>query len=246
MRGAIMQPTYMPWLGYFAMIDEVDVFIFLDDVQLNKRSWQTRNRIKESDGKELMLSIPLKKSGRDETMICDALFSGKDWKKKHLNCIKYNYSKSDYYNEVYSLLEGIYSFDTDFLSLFTINMIDEICDYLGITTNRIISSSLDGIEGNKDELLVNICKKTDITTYLSAKGSAVYIEENSSGGAFTRFGIDLEYQNYEHPVYKQKGKDFLPYMGIVDVLFNCGSNSLGIIRSGVRKPFRSENVLSVG
>lgn len=246
MRGAIMQPTYMPWLGYFAMIDEVDLFVFLDDVQLNKRSWQTRNRIKERDGKELMLSIPLHTGGRDQTRICDATFADKDWYKKHLRCISQNYSKCDYYDEVYDGIREVYMSTRETLSDFNILFIRWVCQYIGINTEFIKSSSLEGIMGSKDDLLVSICQNQNIDTYFSAKGSAAYIEEIIPGGAFGRAGIKLEYQNYLHPKYKQKGKEFMPYMGVIDLLFNCGKNSLEIIQSGVREPLNSYNVLMLG
>ena len=242
MKGAIMQPTYMPWLGYFAMIDDVDIFVFLDDVQLNKRSWQTRNRIKEHDEKELMLSISLKKSSRDETRICDAIFANNEWKQKHLRCISQIYRKCKYYDEVFPWLEKIYLSSENRLSDFSIALITSVCGYIGIKTKLIKSSNLDGIEGTKDELLVNICKKVYIDTYLSAKGSATYIEAENPGGYFTKAGIGLEYQNYEHPIYEQKGKVFMPYMSVIDLLFNCGRRALEIIRSGVRESYTSENV----
>lgn len=240
-----MQPTYMPWVGYFAMIDEVDVFVFLDDVQLNKRSWQTRNRIKEYDGKELMLTMPLLKKRRDETRICDSEFANDDWRAKHLVSIKQNYRKSAFFEELFPWLEKVYSYDTRFLSDFNINMIVSICEYLGIETNMIKSSDLSDTPGKKDELLLNICKKKGINVYLSAKGSSEYIEKDRPGGAFFESGIRIEYQNYAHPVYNQKGKEFMPYMGIVDLLFNCGRESLSIIRSGVRVPYSSESVLEI-
>ena len=242
MRGAIMQPSYLPWLGYFAMIDDVEIFVFLDDVQLTKRSWQVRNRIKERSGKELMLTIPVHTQGRDNTRICDATFASPEWGEKHLASIRQNYSKAPYFEEVYTLMENVYMAKIEKLSEFHIRLITSICGYLGITTKLLKSSDLEGIIGNKDDLLVNICKKSDITCYLSARGSSVYIESESRGGAFSKASIELEYQKYEHPSYSQLGKTFLPYMGIVDLLFNEGKKSLSIIRSGVRKSYTSDNV----
>lgn len=242
MRGAIMQPTYLPWLGYFAMIDDVDVFVFLDDVQLTKRSWQVRNRIKEKDGKELMLTIPVSTQGRDNTRICDAKFAEANWYERHLTSIKQIYSKTDYYYEIMQFIESTYKGNHEHLSDFNIELISKICSYLGITTPIYKSSDLEGVTGAKDDLLVSICEKMDITSYLSAKGSSVYIESECKGGAFSKAGIELEYQNYEHPVYNQMGKEFLPYMGIVDLLFNEGRKSLSIIRSGVRMSLNSDNI----
>lgn len=143
MRIAIMQPTYLPWMGYFAMIDVVDAFVFLDSVQLVKRSWQTRNKIKNGE-KELVLSLNLAKSSRDETMICDAKFSDEKWKIKHLNSINFAYKKAKYFDEVYPLLEEIFAFKSESLSKFNINLISKIAAFLGIKTKMLASSDLGG------------------------------------------------------------------------------------------------------
>jgi len=242
MKGAIMQPTYLPWIGYFAMIDQVDCFVFLDDVQLTKRSWQVRNRIKEKDGKELMLSIPIISNGRDNTRICDAKFVDEKWKKKHLLSIKQCYKKTKYYNEIIELIDRVYKIEYSFLGEFTSDFIKNICDYLDIKTKFYKSSEFDDITGVKDEYLVNLCKYLNIDTYLSAKGSSVYIEKEKKGGCFTEAKIKLEYQNYSHPIYNQLGSEFMPYMGIVDILFNEGKRTLEIIRSGNRTSYNSDNV----
>jgi len=242
MKGSIMQPTYLPWIGYFAMIDQVDCFVFLDHVQLSKQSWQVRNRIKEKDGKELMLSIPVVSNGMKNTKLCDAVFANDIWKIKHLKSFKQCYIKSSYYGEIMQLIEKVYEKEYFVLSEFTSELIKEICNYIGIDTKFYKSSEYKEIKGIKDEYLVNLCKYLNIDTYLSAKGSAVYIEKEKKGGCFTDAKIKLEYQNYSHPIYNQLGSEFMPYMGIVDILFNEGKRTLEIIRSGNRTSYNSDNV----
>lgn len=244
---AIMQPTYMPWLGYFAMIDQVDCFVFLDTVQLEKRSWQVRNKIKEND-KEVYLTIPvLKTKSRDELMIRDACMAADDWRKKHFERIKRTYKLSKNYSAVTEWLSKYYDSTTENLSDFTESIIEDICEKIGITTPIIKSSELEKVSGKKDELLVNICNILKADTYLSAQGSAAYIEKTTPGGAFARNGIRLKYQCYEHPKYSQVGQVFIPYVGIYDLLYNCGfEQALGIIRSGEKqnidyKEFREMN-----
>lgn len=245
MRGAIMQPTYLPWLGYFSMIDDVDVFVFLDSVQLVKRSWQVRNRIKEYDGKELMLSIPIHTIGRRDTKICDAEFASQSWYVKHLNSIKQCYSKSKFYDEIMSFIEPVYYENYKYLSEFNIKLITSICEYIGINTTLIKSSDLNGICGKKDSLLVDICKKIGIDYYLSAIGSSEYIESKEPGGFFSKEGIKLRYQNYQHPEYKQLGNVFMPFMGIIDLLCNNGKTSLEIIKSGKGIPYKSSDIRKI-
>ncbi len=230
---AIMQPTYIPWIGYFDLIDKVDIFVFYDDVQLAKRSWQVRNRIKSSNG-EVWLTLPIKKTKkRDDLIIKEALLNNEEkWIKKHLNTIKLNYKKSKFFNEVYPDIENVY-FNATLLSDFNIKLIKLISRRIGINTTFINSSSLQNIEGQKDFRLVQICKALQIKKYLSPQGSAEYINEKQKGGEFVNNNIELYYHNYKHPQYKQLYNNFIPYLGVLDLLFNEGvDNSLDIIRSG--------------
>lgn len=235
----IMQPTYMPWLGYFSMIDQVDEFVFLDNVQLVSRSWQVRNKIKYN-GAEKILSIPVhKEKSREERYIFNTPYSGSEWKIKHLNIIAQAYRKSPYFKCVMSFLRDIYNADYDSIGGFNSTVISEICKKIGITTDLLHSSSL-GVTGHKDKLLVEICKKRRAEAYLSAQGSATYIESDSPSGEFGRNGIELFYLNYEHPIYRQLGSEFLPFIGIYDLLFNEGfQQALNIIKCGARLNYSS-------
>lgn len=242
MKGAIMQPTLFPWLGYFAMIDSVEKFVFLDNVQLEKRSWQVRNRIK-MDGREKMLTIPIVHKERSQRFIYNTMIvEDCAWKRKHLEIIRHCYKNAPYFDEVYKLLCMVYEMPIQYIGDFNIECIKQICQYIGIHQKFVRSSEIDGILGKKDGLLADICQKEGIDVYLSARGSAVYIEREQEGGVFTEVGIHLEYQNYVHPEYMQQGGQFIPYMGIIDLLFNEGKRSLEIIKSGCRQPLSSRDV----
>ncbi len=238
---AIMQPTYMPWLGYFSMIDQVDEFVFLDNVQLVNRSWQVRNKIK-CDNEAKMLTIPVnKEKHRDERFIYNTSYFGEDWKKSHLGIIRYAYSKANYYNQVMPLLEDLYSYNYKSIGDMTSSFIVDICKRIGIDTPFLYSKDL-YVEGHKDALLVDICRKRNAEAYLSAQGSSSYIEADTPAGEIGKAGIELYYMNYEHPKYEQIGNCFVPYIGIYDLLFNAGfDTSLEIIRSGQRKNYTSED-----
>jgi len=236
--AAIMQPTYIPWLGYFDLIDQADKFVFLDNVQLVKRSWHIRNRIKTAQG-ELYLTIPVKKNkSRDKTILCEAHIDYEQtWKKRHLRSIQLAYKKAPYFNKVYSFIEKLIESNEVILSEFNINIIKGIFSKIGINKKFIKASKLQNINGFKDVLLVSICKEINCNYYFSAHGSSGYIERNSPGGEFAKSSIYLYYQNYKHPVYNQLYGDFIPYMSIIDLLFNYGfSRSLEIIKSGRREP----------
>jgi len=240
---AIMQPTYMPWLGYFNMIQQVDVFVFLDNVQLEKRSWQVRNRIKGPDG-EVMLTLPVK--ARSKLRICDVpLDDGQAWNKKHLYAIQCYYSKASAFGEVYPIIERFYTQVPCTVGSFNKKIISCLCRYMGISTQLTASSDMD-VMGVKDELLANICLKIGADAYLSAQGSARYINRDILGGAFVKNNIDLFYLNYQHPNYPQQYGQFLPYMGIYDLLFNVGfDKARTIIASGSRPhiPYRDFSIV---
>ena len=232
-----MQPTYMPWMGYFSMIDEVDKFVFLDHVQLVMRSWQVRNKIKIND-QEKVLTIPIEHAQvREQRTICNTRFADNKWKKSHLEIIKQAYRRAEYFEEVYSFLEESYKKEYTSIGEFNIYMISTIAQKLGIETQFYRSSEMN-ISGNKDKLLVDICKKLKANYYLSAQGSSVYIEHDKPGGEFAAQGIHLYYQNYSHPQYKQLGEKFISHIGIYDLLFQVGfSKALKTIRLGQEKAY---------
>lgn len=238
MKAAIMQPTYLPWIGYFDLIDQVDKYVFLNNVQLVKRSWQVRNRIKTTQG-QLFLTVPIRKiKSRDETNICEAIIDDSEaWREKHLKSIGLAYKKAPYFDEVFSFISGLIKTEITMLADFNINIIKNISDKIGIDVNTkfVTSSKLMGVDGKKDTLLVSICKAIGCYEYVSAKGSADYIEKDSPGGQFVKSDIKLFYHNYSHPNYDQINGNFLPQMSTIDLLFNKGfSQSLEIIRLGRR------------
>lgn len=236
----IMQPTYMPWMGYFSMIDQTDAFVFLDNVQLEGRSWQVRNKIK-LDNKEKMLTIPIDKSvGRDERMIYNTPYIDEAWKRSHLGTIQQAYRKSLFYKEVMEFLEPLYLETYRTVGKMNIVLISQICRKIGIDTQLYLASEL-SVNGHKDDLLVEICQALNADSYLSAQGSAAYIEKDTVGGAFARNGIKLFYLNYEHPEYRQQGDPFIAYIGIYDLLFNVGfGEALAYIRKGSQKNYTCE------
>jgi len=233
MISGIMQPTFFPWMGYFDMIDKVDHFVFLDHVQLTKRSWQVRNRIKTPQGESFITISIAKTKSRDEQWIKDAVISYESkWHQKFLKTLEASYKKAAYFDEVYKWLEGIIFEETETLGELNIKIIKEICEKIGITTQLHKSSDISP-EGKKDDMLVELSKTVSCEQYLSAQGSAVYIEETTPGGAFTQNSIELFYHDYEHPTYEQGKKEFLPYMAIVDLLLHVGfNNALSVIREG--------------
>ena len=225
---AIMQPTYLPWIGYFDLIDQSDIFVFLDSVQFDKRSWQQRNRIKSVNG-ELMLTVPvLSKGKRDQKLRDVQIDSSQKYSSKHLRTISNNYCKSKYFREYQTEFSNLYSLEYKYLADLNITLIKWLTKKLGMQVEFIRSSSLEA-SGKKVLLLVNICKKLGAHHYLSPYGSKTYIEENN---LFLKNDIKLSYQDFRHPKYRQLWGEFIPYLSIIDLVFNEGKRSLDIIREG--------------
>ena len=228
---AIMQPTFLPWIGYFALIDRVDEFVFLDHVQFDKRSWQQRNKIKTPNG-PTWLSIPVSTKGKQTQTIqeTEILYEGsKTPFDKMIKSIEHSYSKTPFYKEYANHLYDIFAQKPVHISQLNQDIIHWVCKELNITTPFIRSSDLN-TSGNKDILLVNICKNRQATDYISPPGSKAYLDQSD---AFDEANINLLYHTYNHPEYNQPYGDFEPYMGIIDLLFNEGPNSITIIKQGL-------------
>jgi hypothetical protein len=225
---AVMQPTYLPWMGYFDLIDQADVFVFLEDVEFSKQSWQQRNRIKTSNG-ILWLTVPVLTKGKSGQMISDVQINHRsNDMEKHIKVVIQSYSKAPFVKSYIDELTAILSTPYDRLAELNMDLIRWFCSKLGIKTPLVKNSDLH-VEGAKVERLINICRAVGAERYLSTPGSKVYIDEDNR---FSPSCIDLVYQAYVHPTYRQLHGDFVPYLSVLDLLLNEGEGSLSIIRSG--------------
>lgn len=217
-----MQPTYLPWLGYFKMMNQVDVFVFLDDVQFTKRSWQQRNKI-ALHNQEKILTIPcITKGLRHQKINQVNMDLSTNWKSQHLKTIEQAYRNYPFFSELQSILE-LYNEPTSKLSEFTITLIKEVAQRANITTDFILSSELRA-SGSKSEYLLNICNELGATEYVSAAGSKDYIEEE---GLFAQSEIIVTYEQSEPFIYKQyNGELIIPYLSSIDYVANHGFSKL--------------------
>lgn len=228
LTAAIMQPTYLPWLGYFDLIDQVDCFVFLDSVQFDRRSWQQRNRIKAPD-RILWLTVPVRSKGKRDQVIKDVrLELSNPFINKHLSTIKHVYAKSKFYDWYMPEFSEIMLKRREFLAELDIDLINWFCEKMEIYTPIVNSSDL-GVTGEKVELLVDVCNAIGANRYISPQGSRSYIDENN---LFESNGIDLVYHEYSHPEYTQLYGSFVPYLSALDILFNEGPDVLRILRKG--------------
>jgi hypothetical protein len=233
MKIAISQPTYLPWLGYFDLIDQVDTFVILDTVQFEKQSWQQRNRIKTPLGLQ-WLTVPVVFRGRLGQAIRDVEIRRADFWRDHLRAIELNYRRAayfeDYFEELTSRLTG--GSGTRLMEL-NVRLIEWLMGMLGIQTELIFASQLNQ-KGKRTELLANICTTLGAQQYISPAGAAAYLLAEKD--EFLKQNVTLWFQHYEHPRYTQSFAPFYPQASVLDLIFNEGPRSLEIIRTGRRAP----------
>jgi hypothetical protein len=229
---SIHQPQSFPWLGFFAKIYQSDRFILLDNVQFKKNEFQNRNKIKLNN-EARWLTVPVKYNFGQLILEIEINNSTK-WKSKHLKTLQNVYGKAPYFSEYYKEIEKLYSHNYMNLAIFNIDFIKWSLKKLAIETKIILASDL----VNKKEIcdlsatdkLLRLIQITNSNKYLSGAGGKHYLEENK----LTDNNIEIIYQNYEHPTYNQLGDGFIPYLSVLDLLFNEGKNSLSIIRKGIK------------
>ncbi len=219
MKAAILQSNYIPWKGYFDIINDVDIFIILDDVQYTLRDWRNRNQIKTANGLK-WLSVPVQ-GGRNQT-ICDVKIDYENnWAHKHIETIRHSYSKSKCLQDFLYLFEECLNKRLSRLSMLNIELINIISEFLKIDTKIIHSKELT-VKGSKTDRLINICKEIGADHYISGPSAKNYIISEK----FESSGILLEYKDYsEYPEYPQLFGTFEHRLSILDLIFNTGKNA---------------------
>jgi hypothetical protein len=220
MNCVILQPSYIPWRGYFHQIQRADLFIFYDDVQYDKHGWRNRNRIKTGQGGQ-WLTIPVHSKGVVvENIGIDEIEIAweQSWAERHLRAIQQSYSKAAYYKEHQGWLEEIFSRRPERLADFTIPLTIEIARKLGIHHTQFMRSSELKVSGQKTDRLIEILAQVGATHYISGPSASSYIEQEK----FQRAGISLEYMEYNYPEYKQLYPPFDPFVTVLDLIFMMG------------------------
>jgi hypothetical protein len=223
---SINQPAYLPWLGYFERIAASDLHIVLDHVQFEKNSFTNRNKARTKEG-STWLTIPLSTKGKFGDLAITSLdFAPNDpWAKKHWATLRMNYGKAPFFHQYAPAYEALYAQPwTGFMPMIRAFLAQHLRD-LEITTSLRFSSEM-AIEGTKSDLVLNLCRATGATVYLSGALGRNYLDEAS----FAAAGLAVRYQDYVHPHYTQCQPGFEPYMGILDLIFNHGPASRDILR----------------
>lgn len=219
MKAAIIQSNYLPWKGYFDIIHDVDMFVFLEDVQYTKNDWRNRNKIKTPNGTQ-WITVPVL-SDLHNKIFQTKIDNSKKWTEKHKKSIHANYASSSYYDTYKDDILGIYDKKFETISELNIYIIKLICKLLDLNIKFFNSNDL-AVPGIKNDRIIGICNKIGAEAYLSGPAAKSYIDESK----FKDAGIFLEYKDYlGYPEYPQLWGPFDHFVSIIDVLFNCGEES---------------------
>lgn len=215
MKVSIHQPAYLPWLGYFDKIRQSDLFVYLDTVQFQKQSFQNRNKIRTPGG-AVWLTVPVMSKGvlLGTELRNLAINQAVPWRKKHLRTIEMNYGKAPCFHSVMDWLAPFYADEWRGLSDLCFEMLAKMVEQLGIKTKIVKASELDYEVGSKSDLVLNICKGVGASSYLSGSLGVDYLDLDS----FEASGISVEFQNYQHPEYRQVYSGFEPFMAAIDLM----------------------------
>jgi len=218
-----MQPTYLPWLGYFDLISQSKDFVFLDNVKFNKSSYHHQNKILSTNGM-VLLSVPTHAyKGRMDTLINEVkVDDSKNWRKKHLTSIEQSYRKTAYYDEIYPKLKPIISGNFQYLSELNIELIKLFSSILSLDVNFHLASQIDVSATDRVEKLVELCQTLQCDTYYSPIGSLDYLDTVDNRLLFSLANIDVYFQKFEIIPYSQRRESFESHMSILDALMHCG------------------------
>lgn len=225
MKVAIMQPYFLPYVGYFSLIKHVDQFILFDTPQYIRHGWIERNRVLKQNGELFYVKVPLNKHQR-ETKIKDIrINNSENWKNKILAQLIPYRKIAPNYMEVIKLLKEILEYETESIVELNYISLKKICDYLNIITDIKIWSEMDmEIEEVKspDEWALNICKALNVDEYYNAIGGNSFFDKSKYENA----GIALNFIETEPITYKQFSNEFVPYLSIIDVMMFCNKEQI--------------------
>lgn len=220
MKIGISQPTFMPWQGYFWLINNVDEFIFLDDVQFDKRSWQQRNKI-SLEKKDFFLTVPVKSKNKYNQKINEVLIDrSSDYIKKHLLTLKHAYKHSVYFEKYYREICKIYDHNFEKLNELNLALIKFFLSILNIKTKVSFSSKLK-INSKKEELIKDICLKKKCTSYISTIGAKNYLS------CLEKYNLPFVIKYYN--IKNNNNLEINNKLSIIDLIFNFGEESTDII-----------------
>lgn len=234
MIGTIHQPEHLPWLGFFHKLNQAELFVSLDNVQYRKGYFQNRNKIRNEAG-WAWITVPIEKQPL-HTSINEIILRADNLqaREKSLAEIREAYREAPYFGNYWDEFQAVYRRPFTHLAPLNDAVIRLFIDMLGMKTEIVTASSL-GSVGSKSDLILNLCRETGMTTYVSGISGGDYLD----AAQFEAAGIQVVFQHFLHPIYPQLHEPFLPCMSVLDLLMNHGSRSMEII-NGIGIPVMPE------
>lgn len=218
-----IQPSFLPWRGYFQIIQESNVFVLYDDVQYDKHGWRNRNQIKTAQGVQ-WITVPVLSKGSLSTQIKDMrINSTVAWDRKILGAVRGAYGRSPYFDRFFPWLESRLKVSETFLCDLVEKLTLDVCGFLEIRTSVVRSSELRLVSQDRVGRLVELCQRLGAGCYRSGPSAREYL---GTGTAFREKGIEVIFQDYQTlQEYPQLFPPFTPHVSILDFLMNCGGTS---------------------
>ncbi|SCA63866.1 Uncharacterized protein Rv1507c [Chlamydiales bacterium SCGC AG-110-M15] len=231
-RVVILQPSYLPWQGYFAQIAKADIFVFLDNVQYTKGDWRNRNRILNSNGTTQYLSVPVHFRHSMQS-ICEVEIDHRHrWVDKHVRSLFFSYRHTPFFNEVLELVKSKLENKQKLLSDLNISLIQHICEYMEFSACEFVrASDLPIFSSHPTRRLLEICQHFNASNYLTGSKASDYLDEL----AFSSLGVELEYLGDIHPEYAQNKEIFCSHLSILDLLFRLGLDARKLLANWALK-----------
>lgn len=229
-RGLILtahQPVYLPWLGLIHKIALADAFVHFDDVQYQDKDWNNRNRVKTAEG-PVFLTVPVYNKDHYALKLKDVLIRNDlPWRRKHAKTIAFAYGKAPYASRYLPFFEDLYQREWEKLSELNEHVLKFVLDELGIKVAFTRLSEME-LSEKKSALVLKMCQRVGAELYIFGTQGKNYADE----AAFHAAGVQVEFQDYQHPTYPQLHGPFVSHLSVFDLLLNHGPSSLDILMSG--------------
>lgn len=244
---AIIQPVYLPWLGYFEQIAYADHFVFYDDVQFGRHNWRNRNQILSVNG-PIWLTVPVKKPSFGALINEIEINNAQPWASKHLKSIRFNYQRAPYFEPCFSVLQEILQREWTSLSDLDATLTRALCGMMDITPSMSLSSDVpsdpdfvgqldahaaDPTVAQRNMRVIEVCRHHGADQFYVGARAEDYIDPE----LFARFGITVWFQDYVHPVYPQQSPEPQSHMAVIDLLMNTGPDARRILLSSPAPAF---------
>lgn len=227
MRVAILQPSYLPWLGYFEQMHFADTFVFLNDVQYTKNDWRNRNRIKTLKG-AAWITVPVRRLSSIQKISETLVDYTHDWVVDHINLLTFNYKNAPYFEAVMEVILPHLKDRYEKLEDLNINLTLDLAHLMRLDRQIVKSSDLEIASTDPNGRLVDICHKLGATEFYEGASGQSYLNHE----LFRQNGVEIIFQDYKHPVTRQFHEPFVSHLSIVDLLFHHGPESLDLLTSG--------------